>query len=200
MCDHLIEELLSWQKDWIYDTRLNFPEGISVKYSPRAGSQSLKKLLIDITFPDTDFNFLDSKRILQRIKIHNFKCDTLIAVKRNPIDRFISALNYDHKTWEQCPDSIESVFNSNWIKFMFKYNKHYWPQTFYLGSEKEYDLIFDTNELDKFTFYLNQKYQSDYSIPQINTTAKYFTKDMLSEDHIKLIKDMYSEDYDNGWY
>ena len=202
------KELNSWLQDWIYDTSLYFPEEILVRYSPRAGSQSLKLLLINILFPNNNLDFITQKKILQTIKISNFKCSTKIAIKRDPIDRFISALNCDIWLWGQgkfehtmkCPDNLDDVFNLGWVDFMFENNKHYFPQTFYLKNNNDYDLIFDVENLNYFTKYLNNVYNTNYTIQKINSTPKYFKKEMLSDNHLKFIKNKYSEDYDNGWY
>ena len=204
----ILKELKAWQQDWILDTSLYFPEGIHIKYSPRSASQSLKLLLINILFPNSDLDFLIQKRILQTISIPNYENRLKIAVKRDPVDRFISALNFDHFIWGygkfektmRCPNTMDEVFQSGWFDFMFKHNKHYFPQTFYLGESKDYDLVFDINSLKNLVQFLNQIYDSDYSIPNINSSVKYFRKEMLSQQQLELVKERYNLDYHNGWF
>lgn len=208
MDSFILNELKSWQDDWIFDTSLYYPEGIHVKYSPRAGSQSLKLLLINILFPDNNLDFIVQKKILQTIKISNFKCSTKIAIKRDPIDRFISALNCDIWLWGQgkfkhtmkCPDNLDDVFNSGWFDFMFENNKHYYPQTFYLKNNNDYDMIFDVENLNNFVKYLNDVYNTNYTIQKINSTPRHFERKMFSDKHLEIIQNKYIEDYDNGWY
>jgi hypothetical protein len=204
----ILKELKIWQQDWILNTSLYFPEGIHVKYSPRTASQSLKLLLINILFPNSDLDFLTQKRILQTISIPNYKSNLKIAIKRDPVDRFISALNFDYSHWGygnfqntmKCPNTMDEVFQSGWFDFMFKHNKHYFPQTFYVGESKDYDLIFDINDLSNLVEFLNQIYASDCSVSKINSSVKFFQKEMLSEQQLELVKERYNLDYDNGWY
>ena len=205
--DSLItKELDHWKQDWIYDTSLYFPEGILIKYSPRTASQSLKLLLTDILLSNSDLNFLSKKRMIQNIKIH-YTCDVKIAVKRDPVDRFISALNFDYNHWGhgkfantmKCPNNINEVFESGWFNYMFENNKHYFPQTFYLQESKDYDLIFDINCLDNLVLFLNSTYFSNYKISKINSSLKHFQKEMLTDKHLSIIKSKYILDYENGW-
>jgi hypothetical protein len=208
--DNLISnELATWHQDWILNSHLYFPEGIYVKYSPRAGSQSLKSLLIDILFPENDFHFDDQKRILQKIVVSGYEAKVKIAVKRDPVDRFLSALNWDYEHWGKgeykgtsfCPDDIDLVLEKNgWFDFMFENNKHYFPQTFYLKNPYDYDLIFDIQKLSFLVQWLNEQYNTDFSVPWVNSTKKHFTKNMLTDKHVQIIKDKYSVDYENGWY
>lgn len=208
--DELISnELKTWQKGWILNSALCFPEGIYIKYSPRAGSQSLKSLLIDILFPENNFDFLTQKRLLQTIVISNYEAKVKIAVKRDPVDRFLSALNWDYENWGRgkyrntslCPNDMDLVLEKNgWFDFMFENNKHYFPQTFYLKNSYDYDLIFDIQKLSLLVQWINDQYNTDFSVPWINSTKKHFTKNMLKDKHIQIIKDKYSVDYDNGWH
>lgn len=203
----IISELQRWQHS--IASTLYFPEGIFIKYSPRSASQSLKSLLIDLTLPDTGESFLWKKRLIQNLNINDYYITTRIAVKRDPIDRFLSALNWDYDHWGKgeyyntvkCPGDIDSVLEKNgWFDFMFANNKHYFPQTFYLKSSKDYDLIFDVQNLSHLVKWINEQYATDLSVPWVNSSGKYFTKDMLSEKHILMIQDRYSVDYNNGWY
>ena len=205
--DSLItKELDHWKQDWIYDTSLYFPEGILIKYSPRTASQSLKLLITDILLSNSDLNFLRKKRMIQNIKIH-YTCVVKIAVKRDPVDRFISALNFDYNHWGhgkfantmKCPNNINEVFESGWFNYMFENNKHYFPQTFYLQESKDYDLIFDINNLDNLVLFLNSTYFSDYKISKINSSFTHFRKEMLTKEQLSIIKSKYVLDYENGW-
>lgn len=199
-----IPRLENWKKDWILDARLVFPEGIVVWYSPRTASQSLKKLLLDLMFPDWNEDFQTKKRWLQTNMPSAHNPEVRVAIKRDPIDRFLSAVNWDRTTWQgdfaSCPDSIDKVIHGGWFDFMFEHNKHYFPQSFYLKQATNYDLIFDLQNLNNFVQWLGDQLQVDLSCPWINSTDKYFTKDMLTDKHVQIIQDKYSVDYDNGWY
>lgn len=103
------------------------------------------------------------------------------AIKRNPVDRYISA--YD--------DVIR--YRNKEIN-----NVHFQPQTFFAGKTQDYDYVFDTSEMNMVYELISEEIKQKISYTHIRKS--YFEKTILSRDEELEIIKKYEIDYINGWH
>ena len=131
-----------------------------------------------------------------------------ICVKRDPIQRALSAVLYIHKIHDihQNPKDVSLLYKeviSCLDNFEIEDNHHFYTQSRYMGVVDQYDRIYDMHEVPQM---LNdiQKISGkfiDYDyVKRYNISPKQITVDDLPDDIIQRIKTLYEEDYDNGWY
>jgi len=77
---------------------------------------------------------------------------------------------------------------------------HFVPQTYHIGTEKQYyDIVIDTNEITKkLKPFLEGKW--DIKLPNIHTRKQNIEKISLSECQIRKVKEIYKSDYESGWF
>jgi hypothetical protein len=200
--------------DWTDYTIVHLPELVDIKFSPRVASQSIKQYAMHMYFPAIDYidydDFIKHKRMFEQFNpTNNFRKNTYkIAVYRDPIDRFVSACNWDYCHWGKHPDfkdtilfadNFDTIFDT-WVGFLSAHNKHYFPQTLYLNKRKDYDMVYNISDIDLLFEYLNVMYSNNFR-PHVNeTTIRHFNRDQLSVDQIEKLYTIYSVDYDNGWH
>jgi hypothetical protein len=139
-----------------------------------------------------------------------------VAIKRDPVERFISAVTYLQK---QIPDKIEKT--TRLFSKTVDYRKHTleeiltgveegWvndihlvPQSYYLGKYNQYDKVYSLGETGDFIKFLINYRQN----PVLNDNKRYLnihlnktTPIEISSFLEKRIKKLYERDYDEGWY
>ena len=125
-----------------------------------------------------------------------------IAVKRDPIERVLSAAKYILKNrlniFNPSIDMIEELLKNS----VFETDQHFLPQTFWMGIPDLYNKVYSIHQVEDMIEYL----QDDYVwLGEIKDTHKNISnpkikvKD-LSDSTIERWMNIYKIDYDNGWY
>lgn len=135
-----------------------------------------------------------------------FRTDSYrIAVKRDPVERAISAATYVFSRFAgHSNPNLNDVINIL-NNFRIHENNHYLPQFMYMGSPAMYDEIYDLNDLNKLTNYLiknkddRTSFYPEFFDGHKNRSANKFTKDDLPHKTISRIKHIYAIDYALGW-
>lgn len=210
-----------------------FFDDIDVRVCPKNGYSSIKvffnsmmdspfaghfvKEASAVVYQGITYNRL---RVLAVARCANYMClpfrknSFRIAVKRDPVKRFISAVNYmkgigdldeDYKTSplgsevlnykELSMEEIVSGVEDGSIN-----NLHFVPQTYYHGRTDEYDKIYSLENLDDLLLFLvNYKPTKYVYEKRIHSNRSTNHVGDISADLEKRIKKLYEEDYDNGW-
>ena len=130
------------------------------------------------------------------------------CVKRDPVSRFISCYT-DKILRERIANlSIDDILNNpdslkqgrlDGLNPGYYLENHFLPQTHYLGNDKSYyDIVFDTKQVStEIREFLQQHLECE--LPALHT-RKQSKKPSLTEEQVSKVKEMYSVDYDNGWF
>lgn len=138
-----------------------------------------------------------------------------ICVKRDPIKRFISCYKDKVIKENRMPGvSIEDLID-NFHDLISRYdaphpsNKnigylayHFAPQAEVLGDSKDYYThIFDISEIStSVKTYLESKWEIDLPNLHCRNSGKSKSPIELSEEYLEKLRDLYSIDYDTGWF
>jgi len=146
-----------------------------------------------------------------------------ICIKRDPVDRFVSCytdkilreknipealvngeVNYDYldnflENFYSILEDHEKVHYSqreSGVKYLWY---HFIPQTSHYGTDiNYYDHVFDITEIDmSLKTYLEEKWK--ISLPTIHCRNQKDSKIKLTDHQIEKVKEIYKEDYTNGW-
>lgn len=199
------------------DNVLYFDNNIDVRICPKNGMSSLKELHRLKRGVKEYIGIVDR---LHKVKLYGdqfdipFRKDSFrIAVKRDPIKRFMSACEYivsnryryelddrggDLPILSLELDDVLTGIESGIIK-----NNHFYTQTWYMGKPNMYDIVFDLDELTTLMLFLNNAAELGFdpqkaSIHDNRTTQKVYN-DVLTESQKQRIRQFYCKDYENGW-
>jgi RecG-like helicase len=134
-----------------------------------------------------------------------------VCIKRDPVSRFISCF-YDKAikegklkvtiddfldNFDEILDNHPETMNDNKTKYM---KFHFASQTYHFGKDSSYyDYIFDINEINnKFKSYLEKMWRIE--LPKLHARNNRKNKFDLTTTQINKIKEIYLEDYNNGWF
>ena len=139
-----------------------------------------------------------------------------IAVKRDPVQRFISTVSYldsarvepnflNHKKSyidltnvnKDDIDSVLDAFDQQKLR-----DEHFFSQTYFMGHPDQYDKIYDITEVNELLSWLTQKCKPEVSIANVwrNKTKNTNQRIALTDaQQLRIIK-LYAKDYANGWY
>lgn len=137
------------------------------------------------------------------IEKYQFRIDSYrVTIKRDPIDRIISAVKYIYKTYGGNDNPDPKEVNRFLEIGDLNSNHHFWPQSYFLMDRNVYDRIVDISELDDFIIELCEKNRLEYdpNVFRDNRTTDRITVDDLSSMAYNRLKEHYKIDYDNGWY
>lgn len=136
-----------------------------------------------------------------------------MAVKRDPVERFISAIEYcqtkiphkklsdrDYKRYESIGQVLDLIEDGK------IYEHHFHTQTHFMGSIDRYDAVWDIQDLTHMFRYCVRKHPDLKWGPRLNPVLntmrqkehKRITSN-ISDSEIARIKVLYGEDYRNGW-
>ena len=128
----------------------------------------------------------------------------LYAFYRDPIERFVSSCNF--LLWEiseRQPEWSGPSSISEMIEFVKYYNvvrtsDIFWPQSIYLIKPDLYEAVYKTSFLNRF---LNSWGidVNDYGSEKVGLAKGPFYIDQLSDEDIRMVKDLYHMDYLLGW-
>ena len=208
------------------------PHDIDVITCPKNGMSSVKryyyqvwKLYFDEDVAKEQIEFVSHRggpqnyreqQVWNQCNILNYpfrKRSFKIAIKRDPIARFISAVEYlenrakirRRSERDYVPrGDIESVLHK--LEKGEIYDVHLMPQSHFMGTRNHYDAIFDMTELTDMFRYITKKIPEARWGPNLNPhynkmkkTDKKRITDNLSPHDILRIKILYKQDYENGW-
>jgi len=177
---------------------LYLPNNIDIRLVRKCGSKTLREYFykcynIPKVIPIA--NILDKVVSSTIFRNNSYK----VAVKRDPVDKWVSAYNTFYR---ECPElftgSIEDAIS---IRHLVSKDNHFATQFSMLGDSKNYDIVYNLADLDTCIATLNASLGKDIRIENNNkSTNILFTKDCLSAKQTATIKELYSIDYDNGYY
>jgi len=135
-----------------------------------------------------------------------------IAIKRDPIERFLSTVNYLDKVNMYDKDnpfkkkyiSLEDVDRSDINKVLDAFDnqtlrdEHFFSQSYFMGHPNDYDKVYYLSELDELIQWLCKKCNYVYIPVKFNQSEGDYPI-LTSEQQLRIIK-MYAKDYANGWY
>jgi len=199
------------------DNVLYFPNNIDVRLCPKNGMSTLKEL--QRLYRGVDFHIGRVDR-LTKVRTHGDQFDIpfrknsyRIAVRRDPIDRFLSACEYivaNHASHirqgriDELPtlsheiDEVITSIETGQVK-----NNHFYTQSWYMGKPEDYDMVVYINELDRLLPFINQSCNLGFTGDELEihdnkTTLKMYNS-ALSDTQRDRIKELYKKDYLNGW-
>ena len=139
-----------------------------------------------------------------------------IAVKRDPVQRFISAVSYldnvkleprynsNKKSYIDLTsvnkddiDSVLDAFDNQTLR-----DEHFFTQSYFMGHPNDYDKVYDITEMSELLSWLTRKCKPKKPIENLwenktNDTSNRI--ELTQEQTIRIIK-LYAKDYANGWY
>ena len=129
-----------------------------------------------------------------------------VAIKRDPIKRFVSAYL---QIWDESAWGLFKMHSYNIDMLLDKldtgeyWNEHLAPQSFWLGEDKKiYDAIFDVSDTDKCIQYMHNYLNTKRKLgdQKFHLMKSNYPKPDLTREQISKIEKLYIEDYENGWY
>ena len=138
-----------------------------------------------------------------------------IAIKRDPVDRFLSAFNHlkviqkddriRKNTWGELQNkyynSIDDIISCLEDNILF--DAHFLSQTVWLGSSKDYSKLYYSKDIQQLLLFLHSKVRSKVPIEDINNikiNVSRYEKTTLTYNQKSRIMKLYEDDYENGWY
>jgi len=139
-----------------------------------------------------------------------------IAVKRDPIQRFISTVSYlnnvklepryteDKKPYIDLTnvnkddiDSVLDAFDNQTLK-----DEHFFSQSYFMGQPNDYDKVYDITEMDELLSWMTRKCKPKKPIEQLwkNKTKDTSARIELTDKQKMRVIKLYAKDYANGWY
>ncbi len=166
---------------------------------PKNGCSSVRHMMLQTIkdvpdlndYYDSDYNIINFKtKLFQYYNPVRSKA-VKFAVKRNPIDRFISAYSDIVLFRKKENLSIEEILQGNYK------DKHFNTQTYFAGSADTYDHIFDVTEMNKVAELISDYTNINIRVQHIRKTKN---KIRLHHSQIRMVEEFYKEDYKNGWH
>lgn len=139
-----------------------------------------------------------------------------IAVKRDPVQRFISTVSYldsvkveanflNHKKSyidltsvnRDDIDFVLDAFDQQTLR-----DEHFFSQSYFMGHPDQYDKVYDITEVHELLSWLTKKCKPEVSIANVwrNKTKNTNQRIALTDaQQLRIIK-LYAKDYANGWY
>jgi len=137
-------------------------------------------------------SFLINKQPFSKID-----ADVKCCIIRDPLERFISAYknrilyHKDSEFYDHSIDMIIDKLESNYFD-----NKHFLPQSFFLGQDLNYYNFFsNVTDLKSFENGVNEFFNNKIQFPKLQTSGKNLGIS-LTKIQINKIKKIYSNDYD----
>lgn len=127
--------------------------------------------------------------------------NTRLAIKRDPVSRFLSGFKNRVLQHRKCDTTDISEFLDNFEEISGR-NKdiatHFRPQYSYLGKDPSvYTHVFDLKEIDQVKVLLEDLFERD--LPPIRLQRSKGPKVDLTEAQVRRVKEIYKGDYKYGW-
>jgi len=139
-----------------------------------------------------------------------------IAIKRDPVERFISAVSYldsvkiernflNHKKSyidltnvnKEDIDSVLDAFDNQTLR-----DEHFFSQSYFMGHPDQYDKVYYLHEMKDLLQWLEKKIKPELPLTGLwkNKTQGTDSRITLTDAQQMRIIKMYAKDYSNGWY
>ena len=138
-----------------------------------------------------------------------------IAIKRDPIERFMSAiyyleqtkLYYHHKYVKKNYIDLTQVDSKNINAVLDAFDnqllrdEHFFSQSYFMGHPNDYDKVYYLHQMPELLEWLERKIKCKTSFKGIwrNQNPSLDKVKLTHEQQMRIIK-MYAKDYANGWY
>ena len=136
-------------------------------------------------------SFLPSKQKFKKI-LADEKC----CLIRHPIKRFISAYNNRilyHKDKQFNDHSVDMIIEK--LENSLFENKHFLPQTYFLGNDlKYYTIVANTENIYEFEKKVNSFFEKRIKFPKIQTGGNKFNLE-LNKSQLNKIENIYIQDF-----
>ena len=136
-------------------------------------------------------SFLPSKQKFTKV-LADEKC----CIVRNPIKRFISAYNNRilfHKDTQFKNHSVDMVIEK--LENNLFENKHFLPQTYFLGNNlKYYTIVANTENIYEFEKKVNSFFEKRIKFPKVQTGGSKFNLE-LNKSQLNKIENIYIQDF-----
>lgn len=137
-----------------------------------------------------------------------------VAVSRDPIERWVSAINFCviMKEYNDNNGEYQQYSSAEWVDWDINMIASYQlghgfmvsellPQSYCAGGVDKYDHVYTKKTFDEFVSLLEQEF--DIELPRVQSTktegqGKWAVSD-LNDDAIAILKHIYSKDYELGW-
>lgn len=205
-----IKSYYSWTKDhnWIHTYKSDDPYILKL-IEIGAVNENDKNHLNDFVY----YHHQSVKRV-NRVRLwlneetttfKNFfrKNSVRVAIKRDPIQRFLSGYM---QVWQQTGFGAFRQHNYNIDQIIdLLENKQYWnehleTQTFWMGTPDQYHKIFNLEQTRECILYINKVLKFKSIPPEIHSMKSIYNKPTLTRQQVDKIENLYSIDYENGWY
>ena len=212
-----ISDIALWKNRTLY-----FENNVDVRVYHKNGNTTLKSIWCQLYYNIEDHYSTIPKNLFEKNKTegniddirYGFRKDSYrIAVKRNPIERALSAakevLRSSFNILDPSIDTIEEFFLSfdlNVEKYIIsskiEFNYHFLSQTYIMGVPQNYHKIYDIQDLDKLVKWLEEDYNYPYKITNryVNKAKSELKVSDLSQQVIDKLYKTYEIDYKNGWF
>ena len=136
-------------------------------------------------------SFLPSKQKFKKIM-----ADEKCCLIRHPIKRFISAYNNRilyHKDKQFNDHSVDMIIEK--LENNLFENKHFLPQTYFLGNDlKYYTIVANTENIYEFEKKVNSFFEKRIKFPKIQTGGNKFNLE-LNKSQLNKIENIYIQDF-----
>jgi len=131
------------------------------------------------------------------------EADISIAVKRDPVKRFLSFYRNRilfHKDIPDVPsiDALQENYN-DYIAEHITIKNHGLSQTHYAGRPENYTHVYNMNEFDKIAELLSGVFKRTITARHLQQGGNNIDI-VLTKKQLNWIHDYYQEDYQNGWH
>ena len=178
-----------------------------IRFSPKVGSSNFRQILKNKY--GIEFSPKYRKIAINKLAVDGLyrKNSIKVCVFRDPIDKWLSAVNYlieVSKSATPFPRDINQIIDLQSTTEITAMEDRFYndpftsvlkSQYYSLGNKNQYDTCYPLYDISK----LISKLTTD-SIPIKNSAPKIITKKNLTDTHIAILKEMYKEDYINGWH
>ena len=125
-----------------------------------------------------------------------------IAVKRDPIERALSAAKYILLIRLNIPNPSIDMIEELLMIADIKIDEHFCSQSLIMGHPDSYNKIYNMDQVDNFISFLESNYNWPGSLmdSKKNISENKTSVNDLSDEVINKLKVQYKIDYDNGWY
>ena len=165
-----------------------------IRFSPKVGSSNFRQILKNKY--GIEFSPKYRKIAINKLAVDGLyrKNSIKVCVFRDPIDKWLSAVNWlieVSKSATPFPRDINQIIDIQTTTEIIELKSQYYS----LGNKNQYDTCYPLYNISK----LISKLTTD-TIPIKNSAPKIITKKNLTDTHIAILKEMYKEDYINGWH
>jgi len=179
-------------------------EKIDIRICPKNGLSTIKDahMLVRAKNLNATDRLIDIETHADRINPPFRKGSIRIAITRDPVERFLSAIRWLHANHPFTYDIDETIELLQSGKMV--YEPHFFSQSYYLGERREYDAIYS---IDSMRDLLSKLYHNHGRLDNYgafvglhsNRTSQFKMFSAITEQQRNNIEELYSIDYQRGW-